>query len=143
MFQAKAEKASNLLRVVYAERVGPDEMKRGMEKLQQALADLAPGFLVLTDLSGLQEMDLACAPIMKRMMELCDKKGVARVIRVIPDPRKDIGFNIMSIFHFRRRVRISTCETMKEALRQLGGQGQPAQGKTPGEPTVGKQQLRR
>jgi hypothetical protein len=44
---------------------------------------------------------------------------VETVVRVIPDPHKDIGLNIMSLFHYRRRVRIITCETLAEALRSL------------------------
>jgi hypothetical protein len=41
-------------------------------------------------------------------------------VRVIPDSRKDIGLNIMSLFHYRRGVRIVTCETLAEAHTILG-----------------------
>ena len=41
------------------------------------------------------------------------------VVRVIPDPYKDIGLNIVSLFHYPRRVRIVTCETLEEAMRAL------------------------
>jgi hypothetical protein len=76
-------------------------------------------------------------------MDLCDKKGAAAVVRVIPDPQKDIGLNIMSIFHFRRRVRISTCETMEEALRQLDSRGGPAQPEATDQSAVGQPQPKR
>ena len=33
--------------------------------------------------------------------------------------RKDIGFGILSIFHYARRVRVVTCETRAEAERVL------------------------
>jgi len=55
------------------------------------------------------------------MMDLCNKKGVETVVRVIPDPHKDIGLNIMSLFHYRRRVRVVTCQTLEEARRVLAG----------------------
>jgi hypothetical protein len=55
-------------------------------------------------------------------MDLCNKKGIALVVRVIADPRKDIGFNILSIFHYRRGVRIVTVETLDEGLKALGDQ---------------------
>jgi hypothetical protein len=119
MIQITVDRAQNLLRVTYAGRVGPLETKRAVENLQRVLSDLTPGFRLLTDVSGVQEIDLACEPDMRRMMDLCDEKGVTVVVRVIPDPRKDIGFNIMSIFHYRRRVRIITCGTMAEALQAL------------------------
>jgi hypothetical protein len=54
------------------------------------------------------------------MMDLCNKKGVETVVRVIPDPRKDIGLNILSLFHYRRHVRIVTCATISEAMNVLG-----------------------
>jgi hypothetical protein len=41
------------------------------------------------------------------------------VVRVIPNPQKDIGLNILSLFHYRRRVRIVTCETLEEAMNAL------------------------
>jgi len=121
MFQAEADKTKNLLRVTYAQRVGPEETRRAAETVQRVLADLQPGFRLLTDLSGLEEMDLACVPHLKKMMDACNKKGVDAVVRVIPDPHKDIGLNILSLFHYRRRVRIVTCETLEEALRVLAG----------------------
>jgi hypothetical protein len=40
---------------------------------------------------------------------------------VIPDPRKDIGFNILSLFHYRHDIHIVTCETLEEAKRALAG----------------------
>jgi hypothetical protein len=130
MIQAEADKAKNLLRVTYAGCVGPEQTRRAVETLQRRLADLAPGFRLLTNLSGLEEMDIACVPDVKKMMDLCNKKGVDTVVRVIPDPHKDIGLNILSLFHYRRRVRIITCETMGEALRALGDRGLSVQGET-------------
>ena len=121
MFQAEVDKTKNLLRVTYAQRVGPEETKRAAETAQRLLADLQPGFRLLTDLSRLEEMELACVPHIRKLMDLCNKKGVDAVVRVIPDPHKDIGFNILSLFHYRRRVRIVTCETLAEALSALAG----------------------
>ena len=121
MFQAEADKAKNVLHVTYRQRVGPEETRRCAEAVQRLVAELPPGFRLLTDLSGLETMDLACVPHIEQMMDLCNKKGVETVVRVIPDPHKDIGFNIMSLFHYRRRVRIVTCENLEEALRVLAG----------------------
>jgi hypothetical protein len=119
MFQAEVDKATNLLKVSYAQHVGPEDTKRAEEKLRALLADLRPGFRLLTDLSALESMDLACVPFIKKMMDQCNKKGVETVVRVIPDPHKDIGLNILSLFHYRRRVHIVTCETLAEAMNIL------------------------
>jgi hypothetical protein len=128
MIQADVDKSRNLLRVTYAKRVGPEETKRAVATLQGLLADLAPGFRLLTILSDLEEMDIACVPDVKKMMDFCNKKGVETVVRVIPDPHKDIGFNILSLFHYRRRVHIITCETLGDALKQLAAKGSPSGG---------------
>lgn len=121
MFEAEVDRAKNLLRVSYAQRVGPEDTKRAEEQLPDLLAGLPRGFRLLTDLSGLDSMDLACVPHLKHLMDLCNENGVGLVVRVIPDPQKDIGLNIMSLFHYGRGVRIVTCETLAEAMSILAG----------------------
>jgi hypothetical protein len=121
MFEVEVDKPKNLLKIRYAQHVGPEDTQRVEAKIPTLLADLRPGFRLLTDLSGLESMDLDCVPYIKRMMDSCNKKGIEMVVRVIPDPHKDIGLNILSLFHYRRRVRIVTCETLEEAMRVLEG----------------------
>jgi hypothetical protein len=41
------------------------------------------------------------------------------VVRVIPDPHRDIGLQIMSIFHYGGDVQIVTCETLVQAEELL------------------------
>jgi hypothetical protein len=119
MYQVEVDKAKNLLKISYAQQVGPEDTKRVEELIPALASDLQPGFRLLTDLSSLESMELACVPYIKRMMDLCNKKGVETVVRVIPDPQKDIGLKILSLFHYRRRVRIVTCETLAEAMKAL------------------------
>ena len=52
-------------------------------------------------------------------MDLLDEAGVSLVVRVIPDPKKDIGMNILSLFHYRNRPRVVTCARMIEAAKEL------------------------
>ena len=119
MVEATVEKSLNLMKINYAGRVDGDEAKRWVVRLESLLSDLQPGFRLLTDLSGLEAMDLECVPHLERIMDLCDHRGVGMVVRVIPDPHKDIGLNIMSLFHYSRRVRIVTCQTLEEAAKAL------------------------
>jgi len=95
-------------------------MARCEERVRSLLVELEPGFRLLSDLTELESMDIECLPSIKRTMDLCNKTGVHTVIRVIPDPKKDIGLNILSLFHYERRVHIVTCETLKEAKASLG-----------------------
>ena len=119
MIEAQVEKAQGLLKVRYSGRVGAEETGRGVVDLERLLEELERGFRLLADLSDLEAMDLACEPDLKRMMDLCNAKGVKLIVRIIPDPSKDIGLNIMSLFHYRHRVRIVTCQTLAEGLRIL------------------------
>ena len=119
MFQVKSDKPGNLLTLVFTQHVGADESKAGVATVKAALDELQPGFRLLTDLSGLDSMDAECATYIRKTMDLCNAKGIGRVVRVIPDPRKDIGLSIMSLFHYRRRVPIVTCETREEAENLL------------------------
>jgi hypothetical protein len=119
MFQVAADREKSLLIMTFAKRVVPEEL-RGSEATVEALAkELPPGFRLLSDLSGLESMDPACLPHISRTMDRLNQGGVAKVVRVIPDPHKDIGLNIMSLFHYRRRIPIVTCETLAEAMEVL------------------------
>jgi hypothetical protein len=115
MIHVDAEPARNLLKIRFSQKVSPEEIRDGLETAKTRLAELQPGFCLLSDLTDLQSMDLRCAPFIEQAMDLYNQKGISRVVRVIPDPQKDIGLNIMSLFHYRRGVRIVTVETLAEA----------------------------
>jgi hypothetical protein len=83
------------------------------------VADLGPGFRLLTDLSRLESMDLDCAKELGAFMEFIDRSGVSLVVRVIPDPKKDIGLNILTIFHYRHHPRFVSCAKMSLAAKHL------------------------
>src|ERR1700730_16184584 len=115
MVAIEADQRKNLLLVRYRGLIGSGEMQRGLDQIQAGLAKLESGFRVLADLTELQSMDVACAPFIEKAMDLCNKKGASTVVRVIPDPTRDIGMQIMSLFHYGGDVRIVTCETLDEA----------------------------
>jgi hypothetical protein len=46
-------------------------------------------------------------------------KQVEHVVRVIPDPRKDIGLNILSHFHYGSKIRVSVCDNLDDAMQLL------------------------
>jgi hypothetical protein len=64
-------------------------------------------------------MDIACAEELGKIMELLDAHGMELVVRMIPDSSKDIGFNLLSLFHYRHKPRTVTCRTMVEAATLL------------------------
>ncbi len=119
MLQIEADEPERLLRVTFGGRVDPEELKGGYERVHALLAKMPPGFRLLVDLSGLESMDLSCAMQIGRTMDLFDEKGVSQIVRILPDPRKDIGLNILSLFHYGSHVRIVTCGNLDEATKVL------------------------
>ena len=119
MFAVEADTERNLMLMTFREHVGPEELAQGRTQVTAALNALEPGFRLFTDLSGLESMDYACAPEIEAQMDLFRKKGVAEVVRVVPDPRKDIGFAVMSHFHYDRKTPVLTFDSRAEALEKL------------------------
>jgi len=84
------------------------------------LAEFPEGFRMLADLGRLESMDIACEEIIGKTMEMLEQHGLELVVRVIPDPSKDIGLKIIGLFHYSKKMRIVTCKTMGEAANVLG-----------------------
>jgi anti-anti-sigma regulatory factor len=111
--------ACNLVRVDFAGHVSAAEAKAGATEVERRLPQLRAGFSVLVDLTDLQSMDLDCVPHLAKIMDLFKAHGVGLVVRVDPDPAKDIGFNILSVIHYRGKVPVVVCNTIAEAARAL------------------------
>ncbi len=112
-------KCQRLLCLNYVQRVSSAELAAVRDDLKAALADLPDGFRLLVDLSQVEFMDPDCLPDLGRAMELFDQRGVSLIVRVIPDASKDIGLNILTLFHYPHHPRVITCQNLAEALRQL------------------------
>jgi hypothetical protein len=116
-FEIQTDALPDLVRVRYLGHVTAAGVKACLAEIERLLPRTRVGFTTLTDLSALDSMDLDCVPHLTKIMDVCRAKGIGMAVRVIPDPDKDIGFNILSIIHYRRGVRIVTCETLAEAER--------------------------
>ena|SRR5277367_1045197 len=119
MVLVTSNKARRLLFVSYIGQVRPADLVRHRPDVEVLMAELPPDFRVLVNLSELEAMDLECMTEIGRIMELIDRRGVGLIVRVIPDPGKDIGLNIFSIFHYPRRPQIVSCKSMMEAGKLL------------------------
>lgn len=118
-FELRVDGARNLVRIRFLGHVTVADMTACTDQVKQHLPEMRPGFIVLTDLSDLESMDLECATPLAKIMDLSRARGVGTVIRVIPDRGKDIGLNILSIIHYRRGVKLITCDTLAEAEHAL------------------------
>ena len=68
-------------------------------------------------------MDSGTVRHVAEIMDALTEKKVASVTRVISDPHKDIGLNILSQFHYGPEIQISTFETLADAVQSLVKEG--------------------
>ena len=116
MFTVKVDQRRNTLTISYGGQVSRDEARLCAEEVRLALTILEPGFRLVVDLTELQLMDVACSPLIGSIMEMCNASEVSEVVRIIPDPKRDIGLQIMSFFHYGSDVRITTLESAAGAM---------------------------
>lgn len=119
MILATVSQPKQLLHLSFAGDVTLEEIEENRAGDAMLLANLEKGFRLLVDLSQLNTMDTECAAAIGQVMELFDERGVGLIVRVIPNPKKDIGLNILSLFHYHHRPRIVTCKNLEEAGRVL------------------------
>ena len=119
MYAVELDRSKRLLVISAAQTVTAEEARMAAQRIREVLQDVAPGFHVLADFRGLQSMDSAAAPHIAKMMDALAEKEVASVTRVIPDPRKDIGLNILSQFHYGPDVTLTTFETLADAVQSI------------------------
>jgi len=120
MLLVTSNKEKQLLMAHLIGPVRPAEFAAGREELAAELLGLSHGFRYLVDFTHLESMGLECMSEMGRVMELIAQAGVGMVVRVIPDPSKDIGMNILTIFHYPHGLHVATCQNMTEAASVLG-----------------------
>ena len=87
--------------------------------IQKTVPQCGKGFKLLTDLSAVETVDLKIQGAIKKVMDFLNQRGVAEILRVIPDPAVDIGLNIMSRFHYSKDVQFLTLQSREEALARL------------------------
>ena len=122
MYALELDRSKRLLVISAAQRVTAEEANLAAQRIRELLQDVAPGFHVLADFRWLESMDSAAAPHIAKMMDALAEKEVASVTRVMPDPHKDIGLNILSQFHYGPHVQIATFETLADALQNIAAE---------------------
>ena len=119
MYRVEVNTQNNTLEIHFTEYFDEEQGEKLISQLSARLCNLKPGFKLLTDLSQLRHMDLEAHSSIDSIMELCNKHGVSKVVRVITRNTSDIGFNITSLFHYSHRVIIHTCESLSEAQKEM------------------------
>jgi len=126
MYAVELDQSKRLLVISAVQRVTAEQVKAVAQHVSELLQDIAPGFRVLVDFRWLDLMDPAAAPHFAEIMETLTEKGVASVARVMPDPHKDIGLNILSQFHYGPQIQIATFATLADALQSVAAKPESA-----------------
>jgi hypothetical protein len=121
MYSVEADTSKRLVVISAAGHVTKEEVKEAAQQVREIVKDTKPGFRLLTDFRWLDSMDAAAARHVAEIMDALAAKQVGSVTRVVPDPHKDIGLNILSQFHYGPKIPIATFETLADALRSLVG----------------------
>lgn len=119
MYAVELDRSKRLLVISAAQKVTAEEAKMVAQRIGEVLQDVTPGFRVLADFRGLQSMDSGAARHIAEIMDALAEKGVASVTRIMPDPHKDIGLNILSQFHYGPDVTVTTFETLADAVQGI------------------------
>jgi hypothetical protein len=119
MYAVELDQSKRLLVITAAQRVTAEQARQAAQQVRGLLQDVAPGFRVLADFRWLEAMDPATARHVAEIMDALAQKHVASVTRVMPDPHKDIGLNILSQFHYGPEIQIATFQTLADALQSL------------------------
>ena len=119
MYSVESDRSKRLLVISAAGQVTKKEVETVALRVREIINEVTPGFRVLTDFRWLERMDPAAAVPLAEIMDALAAKDVAAVVRVVPDPRKDIGLNILSQFHYGPQIKLATFESLAEALSAL------------------------
>ena len=119
MYSVEIDKSKRLIVITAVGHVTTEEVKEAAQQVREVVKDTTPGFRVLTDFRWLDSMQASASRHIAEIMDAVAAKKVGLIARVIPDPRRDIGLNILSQFHFGPEVQIANFETLADALQSL------------------------
>jgi len=122
MFLVETDSSKRLVVISVAGQVTAEEARDIAHRVREILGEIAPGFAALTDFRWLESMAAEAAPFVAEIMDALAAKKVSAVVRVMPDPHKDIGLNILSQFHYGPEIRVMTFETLADAVQSLAGE---------------------
>ncbi|EKD27545.1 MAG: hypothetical protein ACD_79C00678G0002 [uncultured bacterium] len=119
MYKIKVFEEQNILKLGFIKDFTVKDAKQLLEELKVKINNTQKGFTVFSDMSQLDSMSQEVSSYIVKIMQVCNEKEAAQVVRVIPDPTKEIGFKILSIFHYSDKVKIFTCNDILEARKFL------------------------
>lgn len=121
MFVVEIDSSRRFVVISVVGYVTTDDARDTTQRVREVLAEVEPGFVALVDYRWLDSMATGAAQFIAEIMDVFVAKKVSAVVRVMSDPRKDIGLNILSHFHYGPEIKVLTFETLADAIQSLAG----------------------
>jgi hypothetical protein len=119
MYNISFDENENIVLIKIEGMFDLEQAEKAHNEITLILQKVKNGFIVLTDMSLLKEMNPESFKSISKTMDLFHSRGISHAIRVMPDPSKDIGFNIMDMFHYSPNVKIRTFESLENAKEYI------------------------
>jgi hypothetical protein len=119
MYSVSHDQNKNIISINIQDVFDVEQAEKAYKEVETVLKKAKKGFTVLTDMSSLQEISLESFKSISKTMDLFNSCGIWRAIRIVPDSSKDIGFNIMNMFHYSPEVKIHIFESMEKAKEYM------------------------
>ena len=119
MIKADYNQGKNLVTIEFEGVVDMAQAEKFYPEIRKIVPHHGKEFTLLTDFTLLKKMDSKVLDLIKENMDFFNRAGVTKILRVIPDPEQDIGFNILSLFHYSKKVILMTLPSREEAEKHL------------------------
>lgn len=97
-----------LVVIEFLGNVDAAQARQALDALERLVPDDGRRFKALADYTRVETMDVEVEAQVKKAMRLLDERGVSEVLRVLPDPDAEVGFDILSRFFYSRDVKFHT-----------------------------------
>jgi anti-anti-sigma regulatory factor len=108
MINVNRDAEHNAVIVEFAGNVDAAQAERSFAQLEKLLPKGGQGFKLLVDFSSVETMEPEVEVEVTKAMDLLNERGVREIVRVLPDPDSDFGFDILSTRHYSKQVQIHT-----------------------------------
>jgi hypothetical protein len=122
MIKVRYDRERNTVIVEFEGNVDAEQARQFFVDLEDIRPKPENGFKLLTDFSLVDAMEFSVKSEIEKAMDLFNAQGVTEIIRVIPDPNMDIGFNLMSASHYSKQIKVHTLRSRQEAEAYLGSE---------------------
>jgi hypothetical protein len=120
MVKVTYDRKHNTVIVEFEGNVDAEQAKQFFDDLESVRPKPEKDFKLLTDFSLVDTIEFSVKREIEKAMDLFNAQGVTEIIRVIPDANMDIGFNLMSVAHYAKRIKVHTVRSRQEADAHLG-----------------------